>query len=1030
MPGMVPSRPSAARVSDTERTGLPSFLDERALPTVNIRRPLWRRPVFRPVPFALVLAAILGAQRGYDIDTSAPSAQAALAMVLAQRGYACTADDVQWVHGPSGVRGAMIGGARALVRAQTPGNTFDLYLVGARLSPEGVLLEVGQIWNLTRTEAVDESRPLLQGPYAAYLTPQPSGDGTIVTGVHTIDLRGHPVASYTDFSRLQKWQTAVTSLQETGQADGIVHNAFALDPVAKDVQFHWVGEALAVKADGRAIGIDVEHGTPTEGEGWVRPVLDAKSRPGSLVTWAVDRVRGTSFGAERMQWVKFIAMSAGDWLKRTIGEKAETADEVANDFGDNITLGKASADSFTDPEIGWPPRPLDPILKPAMPGEGQWISLDHDPFITPTPGVPAPFVTTFVRSDPKRPATRISIMLWDPRQIALHMEAGTIEPVSATGEAGPGLIPRVPEVMRRVVAGFNGGFQAVHGEYGMQVNGINYLPPKPYAATVLEMRDGSTGFGAWPADTHVPDDVLSYRQNMTAIVQNDRFNPWGRVWWGGTPEKWVDNIHTTRSAVCLTKEKFAGYFFGVDIAPDALAGAMLAARCSFGVHLDMNPGLAGFEFYNVGLADKWQPLGRPLQPDWEYEGTFKDLPDLKYRARRMLRSSMQHINFPRYMQRDGRDFFYLTARYVLPGADLDIHGSPAEPGEGAWRVKGLPQHGFPYSVATTWTRPDPARPDFKLRVLRVDPRTVRAAAAPVNTGMGGGAGPGSGSPGVEEAPPIVSFGAEARRGRATGKDTGPASASASASAAASGAGAAMPGPPPDLTLYLASGVFTIAPAAPVPDALAITSGYASKKLGAGLSASHVRAAVGIQDEDGMLTWVELPPDAAADDRSVRAMDAFLAKMGCSTRALMTDARAVLGGSLDIAGDAAPALTGPIVRLVRGNPPGAHQVFEDTPIVSPNVWQPLQSQRVRYFYHPPPAATPASGGGGVGGGSGSGSGSSDGSGGGAGSGSSPSGDRPSPSPSPRAPGNAPGRGGGAARGGGETPSARDGTRPPH
>src|SRR5262249_40879339 len=163
--------------------------------------------------------------------------------------------------------------------------------------------------------------------------------------------------------------------------------------------------------------------------------------------------------------------------------------------------------------------------------------------------------------------------------------------------------------------------------------------------------------------------------------QNDHFNPWGRTWWGGTPNGWHDNIHTTRSAICLTKENFVGYFYGADISADVLAQAMLLARCTFGVHLDMNPGLAGFEFYNVDMLSTFTPLGRPLQTDWEYEGGFRDLPDFRYRARRMIRG-MREVNFPQYIHRDGRDFFYLTQRAVLPGANIPSMVSPSEPNEG------------------------------------------------------------------------------------------------------------------------------------------------------------------------------------------------------------------------------------------------------------------------------------------------------------------------------------------------------------
>ncbi|NVL67689.1 hypothetical protein HWN74_25515, partial [Escherichia coli] len=105
---------------------------------------------------------------------------------------------------------------------------------------------------------------------------------------------------------------------------------------------------------------------------------------------------------------------------------------------------------------------------------------------------------------------------------------------------------------------------------------------------------------------------------MTPLVQADKYNPWGRAWWGGVPPGWHDAVHTTRSGVCLTKESFVAYFWGNDIGPEPLGRAMLVARCAFGIHLDMNPGLAGFAFYNVQSAKSFQPLGRPLQPDWEY----------------------------------------------------------------------------------------------------------------------------------------------------------------------------------------------------------------------------------------------------------------------------------------------------------------------------------------------------------------------------------------------------------------------------
>ncbi|CAN5577608.1 hypothetical protein BH09MYX1_BH09MYX1_52530 [soil metagenome] len=855
-------------------------------------------PLLRPVPFALALA-YAGVRGRAMAPPLADDRSSALVFALAQKGTLVTNDDVKWLDGPSGVRGALFGHARALVRGHAEGEPCDLYIVEARLSPEGVLLDLGSVYDLTRTNAVDEDRPTIHGSVIAYV----ASAGDVRTSVHVIDLEGRDAALYTDFTRTQRFQTEVTNLQATGQKQGIVHHVFSLDPVADTVTLSFRDDGmLAVRADDRALVLDPKTPAALEGSGWVRVTADTtKARPGNLVTWSVDRVRAMPwFGEDNMQVLKVVAFTGLDWalrFKGRFGNDQDTAASVAEDLGD---LGHGAKPMFVDPEIGWPPEPMTPIVNPPIGGEGKWIALDDDPFITAANGVPSAFVTSFLRAEKDRATSRVYVTLWDPRQIALHMEAGTVEPLSATGEAGPGLVPRVPEILRKVVGGFNGGFQAVHGEYGMQANGVLYLPPKPYAATVLELRDGTTAFGSWPASTDVPDDVLSYRQNLTALLEHEKFNPWGRTWWGGTPPGWQDNVHTTRSGICLTTEGYVGYFYGTDIAADVLAKTMQSARCTYSIHLDMNPGLVGFEFYSVAPSSMWKPLGRPLQADWEYEGTFKQLPDFHYRARRMIRGMVEQ-NFPQYIHLDGRDFFYLTRRPILPGQNLGASALPAEANEGTWRTKGLPQHGFPYAIALTDLRASLARPDARLHVVKLDPRTLRTA----------------GSPGTTETTPTIAVFTDQpspKTGQRSLRFT------SSGTFAAEGSDAGLP-------LALVGPLDTSAP---------------------------THAAAGIDDEDGMLVWIEIDEHVAVDEGTRSAMIDVLKRAGCSTRlAVLSSTRVLPGGTLDARGEAAQVpSTGIVARLVRGSTPGA-RMYYDTPVVSPNTWQPLQSQRVRYFNRPKP-----------------------------------------------------------------------------
>lgn len=923
----------------------------------------------RPLPFALLVGYALSRAGRTPVDDAAPSRSAALCKALAGARITCTADDVVWVDGPSGVAGATVGQARAIVRGHElqkaqaapedvgapddENDTFDLFSVAARLSPEGHLLDVGDVHDLTRTSGADEGRPVLAGALAAYVV---SVDGR-PEAVHVIDLDGHEAKAYEELTRFQRFQVGVADWQLTGQKRGVKRTVFALvpPPARAELAFRPDG-MLAITTEARTLVVDPARDTVTSGTAYVRVTPEVVAKPPTFGPWMSDRLRAVSwFGDEKNQILKVVAFTALEWIK---GAKTKiTGDTGEKDAQEDLAAlnqdnGGSPPATFSDPEIGWPPKALDPLIKPPLTGEGQWIPLEKDAFITPIPGVPAPFLTTFVRGDPAAPQTRVYVTLWDPRLVSLHMEAGTVEPVSATGEAGPGQIPRTPEIIRHVVAGFNGGFQATHGEFGMQANGVLYLPPKPYGATVMELRDGTTAFGAWPRSAEVPDEVLSFRQNMTPLVQNDKYNPWGRSWWGGVPPGWHDAIHTTRSGVCLTKENFVAYFWGNDIGPEPLGRAMLVARCSFGIHLDMNPGLAGFEFYNVQTTSNFQPLGRPLQPDWEYEGGFKDLPDFKFRSRRMVKS-MGHMLFPRYIHRDARDFFYLTARMVLPGAPITLSGESAAPidGEaGNWRVKGLPQHGYPYAVAITSLRLGPEATDKRARVLRVDPRTVRAEAgtgvstsagtmAVADGGTDGGAEAGATSPtsppGPAEAAVVAVF------GRARGSAGGGVAAAGSASRRTGhDAGEA---PATDAKkLWLGPHVFAIEKVAPRA-ALAIADVV---PLGGPLAAG-ARAAAGISDEDGMLQWIELLPEDTADATTAERMMKLLERLGCSARGLVLgEVRAFLGGSLDIGGQPA-AMIAPVARLVRTPAPGARAYFESNAIVPQSVWFPLQQQRVKW-----------------------------------------------------------------------------------
>lgn len=883
----------------------------------------------RHVAFTALGAALLAVLVHGSRPAPVRERSSALAAELTRRGIPTQPEDVTFIDPPRGVFGALGATSRAIVRTPpVAGDPNDLFLVYAKLSPEGVLLDVGGMYNVTETSGADESAPSVHGERFAYVA-QPLVAGSHST-VHVIDLSGQS-AGMDEFSRVERMQQAITNAQDTGQLKGIGKRTFAVskdesagadaahgaeknsepEPSAGDpsapketelpasrVRCALENDTLIVTDEGREARVPLTGQTTLPA--WLSVVDHEVARPGNVVTWAVDRVRDV-VGDEAMQTIKAVAFTG---LEIVLRQKEEMRDEnaaaqdIAADLGQE-TLEAPTRAIPTDPEIGWPPAPLDAWITPALPGEGQWNPQDKDPFVRRIEGLPPAFVTTYIRPDKSRKTTRVFIALWDPRQVELHMMAGTIEPKGATGEAGPGLIPRDPAVLERVVAASNAGFQALHGEFGMMADGVVYLPPKPYAATIAVLRDGNTAFGTWPEDQSIPSDVLSYRQNMTVLVQDGQINPYGRTWWGGTPPGWPDKTHTVRTGMCLTKEKFVAYFYGADLGPEGLAQAMIQTRCSYGLALDMNAGHSGLEFYTVARTADFPALGRPLQNDWEAEGTVSGIEGWKFRGRRFIRG-MGLMNFPRYIRREARDFFYMTLRHMLPGSNIAPIVQPPAEGEGVFRVKGLPQHGFPYALAVTDVRVDAALPDAKIRLLKIDPRVIVASPA---------------------------------TNRSTGKtvavmDAGPAEPGATAP-----------------SLWASSGAFAISPEPPVEGALRIATGT--------IATQSAMAAVGVLDVDGMLLYAELSTNGPPPTDAAKKLDELLLHAGASSRVLLAKPLALaLGGDTDLAGAAVhPPTTTTAVRLVRIDAPGAKRFHEATPIVPLSTWYPLQAKRIRYFKKP-------------------------------------------------------------------------------
>src|SRR5262249_38268608 len=133
------------------------------------------------------------------------------------------------------------------------------------------------------------------------------------------------------------------------------------------------------------------------------------------------------------------------------------------------------------------------------------------------------------------------------------------------------------------------------------------------------------------------------------------------------------------------------------------------------------------------------------------------------------------------------------------------------------------------------------------------------------------------------------------------------------------------------------------------------------RVATGAASGPAVAAVGVDDDGGMLVYAELaklPSMPAVADGKV--LDDLLKRMGCGARILLTKPLPLaLGGDTDLGGGAVHRPSGPnAVRFERIDAAGGRRILTDTPIVPFGTWYPLQQKRIRYFKKPEAAAADA------------------------------------------------------------------------
>ena len=374
------------------------------------------------------------------------------------------------------------------------------------------------------------------------------------------------------------------------RSSGTYLRYFTFKPSVKNVTLEWNAEGhlvvsyLSAETQKEAVinPISAEV-TPLQSELTFSPEIKGNEH---WLSSLVNYVRGI-VGADAITWVEEKYFDAKDrfdgWYYRKFNKTETDAAPQAM-----VPSGKAVLPG------------LKPIIEDGkFPLEGVWTTEGLSQAIS---GKPVLMAKTFVRPDKERPYAKVFLLYIDAAQVKLVPVAGTEHPKPTTGIRGKGTIPMEGEVRGRLLSAFSGGFQALHGNYGMMVNGEIYLPAVDGIATVCFYSDNSIRLGVWGKDVFDTPALVSFRQNLPMLITGGKYNR-DNKFWGYTP-KLMKSSHTWRTGLGLTANKKIIYALGSSVVAETLASAMIQAGVVSGMQLDMNMSNVSCEIYAPSKNEK------------------------------------------------------------------------------------------------------------------------------------------------------------------------------------------------------------------------------------------------------------------------------------------------------------------------------------------------------------------------------------------------------------------------------------------
>jgi hypothetical protein len=325
----------------------------------------------------------------------------------------------------------------------------------------------------------------------------------------------------------------------------------------------------------------------------------------------MSRPSNVSLGVNAVEWLRGNGMA---WLVNDIENFYYSLNSPKKGGPPLKRLPEVGHGALRTQVAAYAPAPIAPVIKPALPGEGDW----HGTGLT-VGGVAPVLVTTF-RPDPNYPQNVAGVAWIDHTRTSVALYPGVYEPPSGPGNR---LAEVPPQLRSKALATFNSGFKLEDtGGDGFYDNGHLYAPLKDGQATIIAYGNGTVDVRSWTGGPSPGPGVVFARQNLPLIVSDGQLNPAlsnGSLW-GAT----LGNaIRVWRSGVGVDAHGNLIYAAADIQTAQSLAQILQHAGAVRAMELDINYEWTTFNWYgawgagqpNKLLPGMDRPATRYLSPD-------------------------------------------------------------------------------------------------------------------------------------------------------------------------------------------------------------------------------------------------------------------------------------------------------------------------------------------------------------------------------------------------------------------------------